>query len=134
MARLFFRLTTITMALAIVAGCGSDSTSPQPTPQSGDITIVKGASLMTTTAFSPNPKTISLADGGEVRWVNSDGGSVYGGGTEVAHQIMSDDAAFDTSEPFSPGQSYTIILGAAGTYHYHCNIHPNMVGTITVTP
>ena len=134
MARLFFRLTTITMALAVVAGCGSDSTSPQPTPESGDITIVKGASLMTTTAFSPNPKTISLADGGEVRWVNTDGGSVYGGGTEVAHQIMSDDAAFDTSEPFSPGQSYTIILGAAGTYHYHCNIHPNMVGTITVTP
>ena len=134
MARLFFRLTTITMALAFVAGCGSDSTSPQPTPESGDITIVKGASLMTTTAFSPNPKTISLADGGEVRWVNTDGGSVYGGGTEVAHQIMSDDAAFDTSEPFSPGQSYTIILGAAGTYHYHCNIHPNMVGTITVTP
>ena len=134
MARLFFRLTTITMALAFVAGCGSDSTSPQPTPESGDITIVKGASLMTTTAFSPNPKTISLADGGEVHWVNADGGSVYGGGTEVAHQIMSDDAAFDTSEPFSPGQSYTIILGAAGTYHYHCNIHPNMVGTITVTP
>ena len=29
MARLFFRLTTITMALAFVAGCGSDSTSPQ---------------------------------------------------------------------------------------------------------
>ena len=134
MARLFFRLTTITMALAVVAGCGSDSTSPQPTPESGDITIVKGASLMTTTAFSPNPKTVSLADGGEVRWVNADGGSVYGGGSEVAHQIMSDDAAFDTSEPFSPGQSYTIILGAAGTYHYHCNIHPNMGGTITVTP
>ena len=66
---------------------------------------------MTTTAFSPNPKTVSLADGGEVRWVNQDGGSVYGGGTAAAHQIMSDDAAFDTSEPFSPGQSYTIILG-----------------------
>ncbi|HEU4955565.1 MAG TPA: plastocyanin/azurin family copper-binding protein [Gemmatimonadales bacterium] len=134
MARPFFRLTPIAIALALAAGCGSDSTSPQPTPESGDITIVKGASLMTTTAFSPNPKTISLADGGQVRWVNADGGSsVYGGGTATAHQIMSDDAAFEASEPFSPGQSYTVILGAAGTYHYHCNIHPNMVGTITVT-
>ena len=134
MARPFFRLTPIAIGLALAAGCGSDSTSPQPTPDPGDITIVKGASLMTTTAFSPNPKTISLADGGQVRWVNADGGSVYGGGTETAHQIMSDDAAFDTSEPFSPGQSYTVILSTTGTYHYHCNIHPNMVGTITVRP
>jgi plastocyanin len=132
------RLLSLSLApltLALLAACGSDSsTGPQPSPGTGDITIVQGASLMTTTAFSPNPKTVSLADGGEVRWVNQDGGSVYGGGTATAHQIMSDDAAFDTSEPFSPGQSYTIVLGQAGTYHYHCNIHPNMVGTITVTP
>jgi len=123
------------LTLALLAACSSSSsTGPNPTPGSGDITIVKGASLMTTTAFSPNPKTISLADGGEVRWVNADGGDTYGGGTAVAHQITSDDDAFDMSEPFTPGQSYTIVLGAAGTYHYHCNIHPNMVGTITVTP
>ena len=133
MARFFLVLAPLTLAL--IAGCGSDSnTGPQPSPGAGDIDIVKGASLMTTTAFSPNPKTVSLADGGEVRWVNADGGSVYGGGTAVAHQITSDDAAFDTSEPFTPGQSYTVVLGLAGTYHYHCAIHPNMVGTITVTP
>jgi plastocyanin len=129
----FFSLATLTLAL--LAACGSDSTTgPQPSPGTGDITIVQGASLMTTTAFSPNPKTMSLADGGEVRWVNQDGGSVYGGGTATAHQITSDDGAFDMSEPFTPGQNYTITLGTAGTYHYHCNIHPNMVGTITVTP
>jgi plastocyanin len=132
MARLLFRLVPIALVLSV--GCGSDSTSPQPTPGTGDISIVRGASLLTTTAFSPNPKTISLADGGVVRWVNADGGSVYGGGTPTAHQIMSDDAAFDTSEPFTPGESYTIVLGTAGSYHYHCAIHPNMVGTITVTP
>jgi plastocyanin len=132
MARPFFRLLPI--ALLVSAGCGSDSTSPQPTPGTGDINIVRGASLLTTAAFSPNPKTISLADGGVVRWVNTDGGSAYGGGSATAHQIMSDDAGFDTSEPFTPGQSYTAVLGLPGTYHYHCAIHPNMVGTITVTP
>lgn len=132
MARPLSRLAPL--ALALAAACGSnDSTGPQPAPEGGDITIVPGASLLTTAAFSPNPKTISLADGGVVRWVNQDGGSVYGGGAATAHQIMSDDAAFDTSEPFTPGQSYTVVLGTPGTYHYHCNIHPNMVGTITVT-
>jgi plastocyanin len=124
----------VPLALALAAGCGSDSSSPQPTPGTGDISIVRGASLLTTTAFSPNPKTISLADGGVVRWVNADGGGAYGGGNATAHQIMSDDAGFDTSEPFTPGQSYTVVLGLPGTYHYHCAIHPNMVGTITVTP
>ena len=125
----------VALALALTTACGSDSsTGPQPAPEGGDITIVKGASLLTSAAFSPNPKTISLADGGEVRWVNADGGSTYGGGAPTAHQIMSDDAAFDTSEPFTPGQSYTIVLGLPGTYHYHCAIHPTMVGTITVTP
>ena len=124
----------VPVLLAAVVACGSDDTTgPQPAPGPGDITIVQGASLMTTGAFSPNPKTVSLAEGGEVRWVNQDGGGVYGGGAATAHQIMSDDAAFDTSEPFSPGQSYTVVLGQAGTYHYHCNLHPNMVGTITVT-
>jgi plastocyanin len=128
-------LSLAPLTLALLAACGSnDNTGPQPAPGTGDITIVQGASLMTTTAFSPNPQTVSLADGGEVRWVNQDGGSVYGGGTPTAHQITSDDNAFDMSEPFTPGQSYTVILSTAGTYHYHCNIHPNMVGTITVTP
>src|SRR4029078_809213 len=102
MARPFFRLTPIAIALALAAGCGSDSTSPQPTPDPGDITIVKGASLMTTTAFSPNPKTISLADGGQVRWVNADGGSVYGGGTETPHQIMCGQAGFGPTGPVTP--------------------------------
>jgi plastocyanin len=124
------------LALSLAAACGSNDTGPNNPPdmQPGDVTIVRGASVMTTGAFSPNPKTVSLADGGEVRWVNTDGGSSYGGGASESHQITSDNGAFAMSQPFAPGQTYTITLGAAGTYHYHCNIHPNMVGTITVTP
>ena len=124
------------LTLALAAACGSNNTGPNNPPdmQPGGVTIVRGASVMTTGAFSPNPKTVSLADGGEVRWVNTDGGSSYGGGASESHQITSDNGAFTMSQPFAPGQTYTIPLSAAGTYHYHCNIHPNMVGTITVTP
>jgi len=41
-------------------------------------------------------------------------------------------SAFATSGPLGGGATYSIALTRAGTYHYHCAIHPNMVGTITV--
>src|SRR4051812_49938503 len=112
MARPLFRLLPI--ALLVSAGWGSDSTSPQPTPGTGDISIVRGASLLTTTAFSPNPKTISLADGGVVRWVNADGGSAYGGGRPTGRQIKSDEARFARPPPFTAVPSYTNLLCGPG--------------------
>lgn len=130
------RLPIAIVALSLAAtACGSDSTtSPEPTPTPGDVSIVKGASLLTTTAFNPNPKQLSLGGAAEVtvRWINTDGGGVYGG-TSVVHEITSDDQAFATSQPLGSGATYSVSL-AAGTYHYHCAIHPNMVGTITVGP
>jgi plastocyanin len=133
MQRLTILLTTL--ALVLAAGCGSD-TSTAPSPAPGDVTIVMGASALTTTAFNPNPKGLNLGSPGtvSVRWVNADGGGGYGGGTAVTHQIASDDGAFATSAPLAVGASYSVALTQAGTYHYHCAIHPTMVGTITVAP
>jgi plastocyanin len=31
-----------------------------------------------------------------------------------------------------PGTTFSTTLSTAGSYQYHCGIHPNMVGTITV--
>jgi plastocyanin len=121
------------LSLGLAAACGSSSTTgPSPTP--GDVDIVKGASLLTTAAFNPNPKQLSLGGAANVtvRWVNTDGGGAYGG-TAVTHQIASDDGAFATSQPLGAGATYSVNL-QAGTYHYHCAIHPNMVGTISVGP
>jgi plastocyanin len=131
------RLPAALFALScmLAGACGSsDPTGPAATP--ADVSIVKGASLLTTTAFDPNPKTLGLGGSGQasVRWVNTDGGGGYGGGPAVTHQIASDDGAFATSGPLGAGATYTVALTTAGTYHYHCAIHPNMVGTVTVVP
>lgn len=130
-------------ALFLAGACGSYGptgpgvpSSPPPPASPNDVTIVKGADGLTTTAFDPNPKTLTLGGAGEVsvRWVNRDGGSGYGGGTSVPHQIASDNGAFATSGTLGSGATYSVALTQAGTYHYHCAIHPNMVGTITVAP
>jgi plastocyanin len=49
------------------------------------------------------------------------------------HLAASDNGAFATSGSLAAGATYTVNLTKAGTYQYHCAIHPNMVGTITVT-
>ena len=70
-----------------------------------------------------------------VRWINQDiSGGDYTTGTAVSHQIMSDNGAFATSPLLGGNATYSISLTTAGSYPYHCNIHPNMVGTITVNP
>lgn len=131
------------LALGIVAGCSS-TTSPSgqqtaPTPTSNDIEIVVGASTKTTTAFSPDPKMVALggAPNVTIRWVNLDissSGSYMGGSVATSHRIASDNGAFVTSPVLGGDATYSITLSAPGTYTYHCMIHPNMVGTINVTP
>ncbi len=131
------------LVLGVVAGCSS-TTSPSgqqtaPTPTPNDIEIVVGASTMTTSAFSPDPKTVALGGAASVtvRWVNldiSNSGSYMGGSTATSHEIASDNAAFATSPVLGGDATYSITLSAPGTYTYHCMIHPNMVGTINVTP
>jgi plastocyanin len=124
--------------LCRAGACGSgDSAGPgTPSPQPGDIVIVVGASQMSTTAFNPDTKSVSLGGNSSVsvRWFNSDAASGGYRGTGVAHQITSDGGAFAQSPALAVGAAYSVELTAAGTYHYHCAIHPNMVGTITVAP
>ena len=138
-----FRLLFASILLGVTAGCSSNTTgtstsnAPPPTPTSNDIGITIGAETKTTTAFSPNPKTVALGGAAKVtlRWVNQDiTGGDYTMGSAVSHEIASDNGAFATSPILGGNATYSISLSTAGTYNYHCMIHPNMVGTITVTP
>src|SRR5437879_2603188 len=98
------RLSIPLLALAVgfTLACGSSTpTGPQnpppPTPASNDISIVVGAQTLTSTAFNPNPKVVSLGGSASVtvRWVNTDiSGGDYTTGTATSHNIVSDNSAF----------------------------------------
>jgi plastocyanin len=136
------RNALLALSLCLAAACGSNDPAgpgnPSPPPDSpNDIDIVVGASGLTTTAFNPNPREVALGGAGtvSVRWVNTDvSGGGYGGGTATAHMIVSDDGAFDSSPTLGARATYAVAFTKPGAYKYHCAIHPNMVGTITVTP
>ena len=140
MNRIWSALLAVPLGLA---ACGGDSapTGTQnpapPTPTANDIHVAVGASALTTAAFSPNPKVVSLGSSASVtvRWVNSDiSGGNYTSGTATTHNIASDNGAFVTSGPLGGNATHSVALTSTGDYPYHCAIHPNMVGTVTVNP
>jgi plastocyanin len=133
-ARLFLSF----LAAAALAGCSSNSTSPNPPGggmQAGNgVSIVLGAQNKGTAAFTPNPITISLASatGGVVKWTNNDQNSGVYGGTGTTHNITADNGSF-VSGNLLPGAIFETNLTAPGDYPYHCSIHPTMKGTVIVT-
>jgi plastocyanin len=137
------QLALLALSLGLCGACGSYSAPtnsqnpPPPTGQANDVNIVVGASALTTVAFNPNPKVVSLGGNPSVtvRWVNKDiSGGNYTNGTATAHDITSDNGAFAASGSLGGNATYSVTLTAAGDYLYHCAIHPNMVGTVRVRP
>jgi plastocyanin len=135
-AALLTALLGSSLSCSSSTGPGNSQTPPPPAVQSNDINIVTGAEHLTTAAFTPNPKVVSLGGSPSVtvRWVNKDiTGGNYSNGTATTHNITSDNGAFQPSGPLAGNHTYSVTL-AQGSYAFHCSIHPNMVGTITVNP
>jgi hypothetical protein len=135
------RSAVLAVLLGLAACGGSDLSTgqnpPPPPAAPNDIRIVVGASQLTTTAFSPNPKVLSLGGNASVsvRWVNGDiTAGDYTSGIATSHNITSDAGVFPSSGLLGGNATFSAALTAAGAYPYHCAIHPNMVGTITVNP
>lgn len=106
--------------LVFLNACGSDSPGPGPSPGGTTVSIVSGASTLTTTAYSPNPVTVSA--GGTVTWRNND---------NTAHTSTGNNSAWD-SGIIQPGGSFSRTFPSAGSFTYLCTLHPGMVGTVTV--
>ena len=89
--------------------------------QRSDITIVVGAGSLTKGAFAPGNFTMKV--GATVTWFNADAS---------VHTVTST-GAFDSGN-LASGAPYSHTFTQAGTYQYYCVLHPNMKGTIIVTP
>ena len=72
-------------------------------------------------SFSPNPVTVSV--GQRVAWRNSAG---------QVHTATQNNGAFDTGNISNGNQSSALQMGTAGSFGYHCAVHPAMVGTVIV--
>jgi len=73
--------------------------------------------------FSFKPANITIKRGTKVRWINKD---------STAHTATANNKRSFDSGRLSKGQSYTHTFKSAGKKPYHCEIHPDMKGRITV--
>jgi plastocyanin len=76
-----------------------------------------------------SPARIQVVLGTTVTWTNRD--SVPHNVT-IAPVVMSSSNNWE-SELLYPGQSFSYTFTSQGTFQYHCQEHPGMVGVVTVT-
>jgi plastocyanin len=134
------------LALGIAAGCGDEDeggtatttttetatgaapeeagqTAPEagrnaPAP-SGEAVRAEKVEIVEFT-YDPDPVTIQV--GGKVTWLNQD---------PAPHTATADDGSFDTGT-LEQGKLRSETFKEAGSFPYHCTIHPQMTGTIEV--
>jgi plastocyanin len=100
---------------------GSGNSVQQPTASiPSDSTVVRIVANAGSNSFSPNPVEVKVGE--TVTWINDDSGR---------HTVTSKDGFFD-SGMMGKGQSFSYTFDKAGEYTYHCEPHPNLVGTVVV--
>jgi plastocyanin len=108
------------LAGSLLAGsalaCVSDrpSTGPEP-PAGGGAVAIRN--------FAYVPPSLTAVTGTTVTWTNED---------DAQHTVTADDGSFE-SAVIGQGGTFELTAPAPGTYEYHCQIHPFMTGTLTVT-
>jgi nitrite reductase (NO-forming) len=90
------------------------------------VSIVPGSSSLTTDSYSPNP--VQVSTGATVTWTNDDAQPH----TATSGEAVTPDGNFD-SGIMAPSATFDFTFTEAGEYPYFCLLHPNMVGTVSVS-
>ena len=115
-----------TNATMMGAGNATNATTTGGGNTTTSVSIVPGSSSLTTDAWSPNPVQVSA--GTTITWTNDD---------SQPHAVNSGENATPTglfdSGIMAPAATFEHTFTEAGEYPYFCLLHPNMVGTVSVS-
>jgi len=128
----------ITFELAVPgfqARLGGGASSIPPPSGGGKTAAVQvimpnGVGVTSSLNFAPSKITVKVGVNNTITWTNKDGADH----TVTFSAVPTGVQAVSLSNPdMGSGESFTITLTVAGTYHYHCSFHPGwMQGTIVV--
>jgi plastocyanin len=122
-------LILLAAAAVLAAGCGgsggygggSPTTTAAPTT-SGAGTPASGTAVAIDN-FAFSPATLKVKLGQQITWTNKQQG--------VTHTVTADGGTFD--HPMPSGATFSFAFTNAGSFTYHCKIHPSMHGTIVAS-
>jgi plastocyanin len=126
------RLPSLLIAALVTTGAlgacggGDDSSSSATTTTTVAAAQDQSTVNIKTFAFQPNP--LKVKTGATVTWNNDD---------DILHTVTSGtrgkaDGMFD-SKLDGPDATATFTFTEAGTFSYHCTIHPGMDATVVVS-
>ncbi len=108
----------LTAGWGIFVGCSSkdnNTTGSSQNTNSGNTVVIDNLSFVSS--------SITVSVGDKVVWRNDD---------NVSHTVTSDTGNELNSALLSSGNTYEHTFNTAGTYPYHCTVHPSMTGTVIV--
>jgi plastocyanin len=124
------RFATLAIAVTLAIAACAGSVTPAPSTQAPDGPpagesagpSAAGGSTVAIANFAFAPASVTVAVGTTVTWTNSDSAS---------HTVTADDGSFKSAK-LANGATFSQTFTTAGTFTYHCSIHPSMTATITV--
>lgn len=87
-----------------------------------DKTYTAGPNEVIIQSSSFTPSSITVMAGTTIKWTNKD---------NTTHTVTSNNSVFGSGNLSKDG-NFSFTFTTAGTYSYHCNIHPGMTGTVVV--
>ena len=122
-------ILVIAILLAIVAyGC-SQATYEQTSQNqamheaTGNSDVLSAAVTVDIQGYKFSPATITIKKGTTVTWTNQD---------SAPHTVTSTSGSELASDTLSKGGAYSHTFDKAGTFDYHCTVHPNMKAKVIV--
>jgi plastocyanin len=114
--RVAIRCIVVALALVVLApavGAHERGGGPSAATQAVRVRVID---------FAFRPRTLTIARGTVVRWVNRG---------DVTHTTTSNTGLWNQS--LAPGETFRRRFRRMGTFAYHCSIHPQMTARVIVS-
>jgi plastocyanin len=117
-------LIILLAVFSVLPGCSkssmSDTGSTNPNDNPGNTAPGANEVWMKDKEFVPS--SITVTSGTTVTWINKD---------PIMHDVTSDSDLFGSGS-MQANATFSFKFTTAGTYTYHCTIHPTMTGKVIV--